>query len=403
MGGRPSEDARFSLLDELEDELREVDALGDDDSPSGEVILEGAPSGDHFEPEIEDATVIQGAFGDGSFFGDRFRIERLIARGGMGSVFEATDFFEDEACVALKVLEPSRKPGSEERERFRREAEILSALQHPNIVRIHAFGHSLQGTPWLALEMLEGETLRERVQRKGPMEPYELVPILDQACSALEAAHARGVIHRDLKPDNLYLPASGAPRVKLLDFGLSLVVGVAKLTQTGTVLGTPRYMSPEQIASAHKADGQTDVYALGVIVYEALAGQSPFQASDHGQLLGAILQGRQEPLINVRPDLAPEIGAVLQRATARSVEDRYRTPLDFARAFAEVAGVRPSSPDEPRFSAVPTPPPARITGDVPVPSGAPRGLPAWAAVLLIAGGLAVVAAGAVIAYVLLSG
>src|SRR5690606_19081878 len=164
------------------------------------------------------------------------------------------------------------------------------------IVGVHGFGKAPDGTAWLAMELLVGETLRERVGREGPMQLAPLAAILEAAAEGITVAHEAGVVHRDLKPDHLYLPAGGEAIVKVLDFGLSRAVGHKKLTTTGMVLGTPRYMSPEQIASAHASDGQSDVYALGVIVYEALTGKSPFAASDHGQLLGAILQGRVEPL-----------------------------------------------------------------------------------------------------------
>lgn len=293
---------------------------------------------DEFEPEEERTLVIQ-AFEPGALFGDRFVIEGRLGSGGMGDVFDAVDLRTNER-VALKVLRKKKMMG-DAADRFRREVDILAAANHPCIVGIRGFGHAADGTLWLAMEHLEGESLRQRVKRKGGLDPNALLPIVRSACDAIAQAHRRGIIHRDLKPDHLFLPKSGDPPVKILDFGLSLSAGSKKLTKTGTVLGTPRYMAPEQIASAHGSDGRADVYALGVIVYEALAGDSPFVASDHGQLLGAILTGKVEPLAVRRPDLPIGVIRAIEIAMARSVEHRWQNPLEFADAYAKgLAGDR---------------------------------------------------------------
>lgn len=287
-------------------------------------------------------------FEPGAFFGQRFRIEREIAGGGMGTVYHAIDLRNDRP-VALKVLKKGRLPDEEARQRFFREAEILVSMDHPGIVGIRGFGQAPDGTPWLAMELLEGETLLDKVRREGPQDITELVPILSAACDALEAAHGQGVVHRDLKPENIFLPGAGPSRVKLLDFGLSLIAGSAKLTRTGTIIGTPRYMAPEQIRSARSADSKVDVYSLGVIVYEALAGASPFTASDHGQLLGAILTGRTRPLSEVRPDLPAAVERVIARALECEPADRYETAGELAEAFAAAAG-RASGRQLPRMT-----------------------------------------------------
>ncbi|MFW6023698.1 MAG: serine/threonine-protein kinase [Myxococcota bacterium] len=285
----------------------------------------------------------------GASFGQRFRIEREIAGGGMGTVYHAIDLRNDRP-VALKVLKKGRLPDEEARQRFFREAEIMVSMDHPGIVRIRGFGQATDGTPWLAMELLDGETLLDKVRREGPQDIGELVPILSAACDALEAAHGQGVVHRDLKPENIFLPRAGQSRVKLLDFGLSLIAGSAKLTRTGTIIGTPRYMAPEQIRSARSADAKVDVYSLGVIVYEALAGASPFTASDHGQLLGAILTGRTRPLSELRPDLPPAVEGVIGRALQPEPADRYETAGELAEAFAAAAG-RASGRKLPRMTS----------------------------------------------------
>jgi eukaryotic-like serine/threonine-protein kinase len=364
-----------------------------------------------------ETTVVTQAFSPGSFFGDRFRIERLLGVGGMGNVYDAVDL-ENDRHVALKVLKKASALTAEAGERFRREAEILAAARHPGIVGIHGFGQAPDGTAWLAMELLAGETLRERVTREGAMSPAALVPILTAASDALTKAHSRGVVHRDLKPDHIFLPADGGFPVKVLDFGLSRAIGNKKLTKTGMVLGTPRYMSPEQIASAHASDGQSDVYALGVIVYEALTGKSPFVASDHGQLLGAILQSRIEPLAKVRPDLPQALGDVLIRSMAKDRAIRYKTPTDFAEDFARVVygGAEPpnaalagAARERPRFASQAAEEAsfrARLASGRAARTGQPSrrrgGLPPWWVVLasFLAGAL-LAAAGAFLAYSLM--
>jgi len=348
-----------------------TDETGEAGSPiSAEVAL---------YPDAEE-TEVQSAFGDGTFFGDRFRIDGVLGHGGMGSVFEAFDLTDD-SVVALKVLGAKRLPSEEARERFRRESQILLTLKHPCIVELRALGQSPEGVPWIAMEKLIGQTLRQRIEDRGALESHQVVPVLDATAEALEVAHAAGVIHRDLKPDNIFLPEGGIPAAKILDFGLSSAIGSQKLTEQGVVLGTPRYMAPEQIASASAADARSDVYALGVIIYEALTGRSPFTVSDHAQLLGAILQGNQRPLHELRPELPLPMTDVLTRAMSPRAEDRYPGPALFADAFASAAGLRGSS--------LPPPPPM-------TPANAPaaraprtwRSAVALVVVLVAVGGLA---------------
>ncbi|MEM1416748.1 MAG: serine/threonine-protein kinase [Myxococcota bacterium] len=310
-----------AALESLEDALVDEDGGDDEDAAETEVV-------DPFSP--------------GSFFASRFQIDAHLGAGGMGQVFRATDTETGES-VALKVLVKGRKDRAL-RERFEREQAILEAIDHPSIVDYRGHGLAMGGkVPWLAMELLEGETLRERVERRGRLDPQELVPIVVGCASALEAAHAAGVVHRDLKPEHVFLPRRG-PVVKLLDFGLSLSAKAKKLTKTGMVLGTPRYMAPEQIASAHTAGSSVDIYALGIVLYEALVGDSPFAASGHGQLLGAIVQGRVEPLTEKRPDVNPDLELVLEKAMAPNPALRYERPTELAADFAAAAGVEIAAP-----------------------------------------------------------
>lgn len=338
------------------------------------------------DPWAPDPTEVVDPFSPGFFFADRFRIEAPLGVGAMGAVYRAIDLLTEEQ-VALKILLRDKQEG-EARERFAREAQILSELDHPGVVGIRGFGHA-KNTPWLAMELVKGETLGQRIRRAGKLDAGDLAPILRDLCDALGAAHAAGIVHRDLKPDHVLLrdvDERSRSTIKLIDFGLSWAATSRKLTATGTVLGTPRYMAPEQIASARNTSARSDIYALGVIVYEALCGDSPFAASDQGQLLGAILQGRIEPLAKHRPDLPDEVDALIRRALAQRPEDRFATPRELYEAFVAATGARAS---QPRFST---------------PSVAPRATPQPVTPMRVALysllGLGVLLLGGVVGYVL---
>ncbi|WP_236607098.1 serine/threonine-protein kinase [Sandaracinus amylolyticus] len=291
-------------------------------------------------PEAEDdqeSTVMVEVLASGSFFADRFRVGPPLGVGAMGRVVQAHDLVSGHD-VALKVLHRERARDAETIERFRREAAILESIGHPAIVRVLAMGEAF-GVPWLALELVRGETLKERL-RRGPMHPHEVVPVLNTLCDALAAAHMRGVVHRDLKPDNVLLVTGGYPPCKIVDFGLSSFTAAKTLTQTGSILGTPRYMAPEQIKSARDSDPRVDVFAVGVLIYEMLTGVSPYPAEDMGQLLGCVLEGRVVPLAHRRPDLPPAVGAVIERAMARDRAQRFQTAGAVAEAYANAIGVR---------------------------------------------------------------
>ena len=273
----------------------------------------------------------------GASVGGRFVIKEALGSGGMGTVYRAYDEKEG-VDAAVKVMQRDRARDDEARARFEREADILFRLDHPGIVKLLDFGiNDEDETPWIAMELLNGETLHEFVSSRGELSPMELVPILSAIASALGAAHIKGVVHRDLKPDNIFMLRSGESMVKILDFGLSMSAANKKVTQNGALLGTPRYMAPEQLLGASKATKQSDVYSLGVIVYEALCGVSPFEASDQRQLLGQILQNRIRPIAEVRPDLPVGVAVCIDRALAGDPAVRYRTPGEFDQAFAAAA------------------------------------------------------------------
>ena len=315
----------------------------------------------------------------GTVVAGRFRIERSLGTGGMADVFAATDL-ATQRTVAVKLLKQDIAENPEAAERLRREGEVLRQLEHPAIVRLETFGKLENGRLFIAMELLSGETLGARIRRDGKLEPSDLVPIVAGACSGLHAAHERGIIHRDLKPDNVFLVAGPeGPAVKLLDFGISKITGSDKLTQTGEVLGTPRYMAPEQLSAERDIDGRTDVYALGVILYEALAGSPPFLAAGPTDLIVAILHGKHAPLRSFRPDLSPEIEAVVTRAMSKAREARYASVEALAGAFLSVtqpAGrlSMPGGEARPSMTTAPMGSVGEISGEHPteVAGGAPR-------------------------------
>ncbi len=292
-------------------------------------------SSEEEEGEIDETLLLSG-FTSGAFFLERYRLERLLGQGAMGKVFRAHDIVTDRP-VALKVLHRELAKKDHVLERFRRESEILRELGHPGIVRVHESGHAPDGMEYLVMELLEGENLKQRIQREGPMTPDRFLPILVKVCDALGAAHVQGVVHRDLKPENLFLCADGET-VKIVDFGLSRIASHKRMTKTGMMLGTPRYMSPEQIRSAKDADARTDQYAVGVIAHEALAGSSPFPAGDPGQLLGCVMEGRILPLEEQRQGIPKALGDVVRKAMARDAKDRFATIGAFVEAYAAAIG-----------------------------------------------------------------
>jgi len=268
----------------------------------------------------------------GSTIDGRYRLTAHLATGGMGAVFRAEHVYMRKE-VALKVLRPDLTASIEIVERFRREAEIAASLEHENIVRVTDFGRSPEGYLFLVMELLEGESLFDKLRRTGPLEVEEAVRILVQICAGLEAAHRRDVVHRDLKPENIFLHAlaGGPPVAKILDFGIAKITDptTRSATQAGMVVGTPEYLSPEQ-ALGSSIDPRADVYAVGLIAWRMLAGRHPFRAEEPRALL--MMQATQPvpPLTDPRPDLAawPGLVAAVARACAKGASERHRSAGD---------------------------------------------------------------------------
>jgi hypothetical protein len=280
------------------------------------------------------------AVADGQVFGERYRVDSLLGRGGMGQVFRVTDLSTGQP-LALKVLRPVDGDDSDRVRRFQREIQILTRIHHPAVVRILDSGESPAGL-FFVTELVEGEDLKLSIRRRGPFPPAEAAALGATLAEALAAAHAQGVIHRDVKPNNVMIASDGS--VRLLDFGLARGAGVdmATLTRTGTVLGTPGYMSPEQF-DAHGVDERSDVYSLGVVLFEVLTGRLPFVAQTP---IAVALAHKTEPPPLPR-SLQSSVPAWLERVVLRCLEKeparRFATAAELAaelRRSRDAAGPR---------------------------------------------------------------
>jgi serine/threonine-protein kinase len=301
--------------------------------------------------------------------GDTYEITRVIGQGGMGAVWEAKHLRLPGKRVVIKVLlygttEPLVLA------RFRREAEIGSRLGHPNIVQVLDFNTLPGGAPYIVLELLSGETLSARL-RRGRLPQAEVLDVVSQVGSALAAAHREGIVHRDLKPDNIFLcpmEIGGEIRhvVKILDFGISKIRGSRTvLTQDSALVGTPQYMAPEQATGANdEIDARTDIFALGAITFEMLAGRPPFFGESLASVIHAVVYAPTPPLAQYAPDVPPAIAAAVDRALRKPRDERFPDVASFLRALGgEAPRTTPSVPVSggTQMLGASTPPPGHVT------------------------------------------
>jgi serine/threonine-protein kinase len=275
------------------------------------------------------------ALAAGTVIAGKLRVVRLIGSGGMGAVYEVEHELTRHRR-ALKVLHDrtGKQPGIVER--FFREASAAGRIGSAHIAEAYDAGRLDTGEAYLLMELVDGETLEQRLLRDGPMSEGELADIIYQACLGMQAAHEAGIVHRDLKPENLIVTSrGGAPFVKILDFGISKFdaerTGNLGITAIGTAMGTPYYMSPEQVRGAASVDALSDVYALGVILYECACGDRPFEAQTLEHLAVLIHEGKPMPLRERRPVLSLEFCAIVHQALAGDRAQRFQS----ARALAE--------------------------------------------------------------------
>jgi serine/threonine-protein kinase len=288
----------------------------------------------------------------GAVIDGKYEVTRLLGFGGMGAVYRATQLAL-KRDVALKVVRNDCLVEKETVERFEREATIVARLRHPNVVAVYDFGWSPRAGAYLVMEYLTGRSLREELRRCGRVAPAETVEIMGQVCAGLQAAHAAGVIHRDLKPDNVFLEPGpdGRPVAKVLDFGIAKLDEAGAetpLTAAGMLLGTAFYMSPEQIES-RPLDARSDVYSLGCVLYEMLTGQPPFPSGSISAVLYAHVSREPEPPSRIAPDLPRSVDAVVLVALAKRPRDRFQSAVALHAALASAAAE--ADPDGPRPGA----------------------------------------------------
>jgi len=352
----------------------------------------------------------------GEIVAGKYRVERVLGQGGMGVVVAAMHEQLGQR-VAIKMLLPEAKANANAVARFMREARAAAAIRGQHVSRVLDVGELEGGAPYIVMEYLEGHDLAETILERGPLGADEAVSYLLQACEAIAEAHSVGIVHRDLKPSNVFVTTGpdGTPLVKVLDFGISKALlaasGEDKLTTTSSFVGSPVYSPPEQLLRAHDVDGRADIWALGTILFEALAARPPFTGDSVMHIASKIFHDPPASLAALRPELHPDLCAVVMKCLSKGPEDRYQDVSELARALAPFAPhsnsadrvariVAASSRSGSRAAAladtaqavqIPSgeTPHALVRARTPAPAGAQR---RWVAIAVGAGALGVVAA-----------
>ena len=321
----------------------------------------GYPADQSFCPKDGSTLRSLTAGGDlvGSIIADRYRVTKKLGEGGMGSVYLAEHVKMGRQC-AVKVMNPGMAADPDAIGRFNREAANASRINHPNVCAVYDFGETSDGTIYLAMEFIEGPSLSRVISDLGALPPLRAAEITRQAAEALTVAHDMGIVHRDLKPDNIMIARSrdGADVVKVVDFGIAKAANAEnqKVTKTGMVVGTPEFMSPEQLAG-DRLDGRSDTYSLALVAFNMLTGQLPFPGETLQETMVLRLTDRPKRLDEMKTDVAwPEaVQAALDRALARNAGDRHATASEFGRELHAAVRAMPESEATNAFTAVMTP------------------------------------------------
>jgi serine/threonine-protein kinase len=281
-----------------------------------------------------------GGLREGDILAGKYRIEKVLGAGGMGVVVAARHIDLDQR-VAIKCLLAHTRTMPEIVERFTREARAAAKIHGEHVARVIDVGRFDDGTPFMVMEYLQGHDLAGQLQQGGPLSVPDAVRYVLETCEAVAQAHAVRIVHRDLKPQNLFLAQQPGrrPIVKVLDFGISKVIepGASALTKTSSVMGTPYYMSPEQLLSSKNVDERSDIWALGVIFYELIIGEPPFVGDTGPEIIAQVLQNNPRPASTRRPDLPPGIDEIIGRCMRTKVEERFANVADLAYALMPFA------------------------------------------------------------------
>jgi len=295
----------------------------------------------------------------GTVIGDSYRVEAFLGKGGMGEVWVARHLRLANRRVAIKVLRTQGESLPEESlVRFRKEAEIASRLEHPHIVNIYDYNFTPSGYPFMVMEFLEGESLGAKLKKEGPFSLADTRTVIRQVCRALEATHSQDILHRDLKPDNIFLTTQGTELwVKVLDFGISKILNAnnTQFTQESIIIGSPRYVSPEQARGLNsRLTPQADIFSLGAVAYEMLTGKPAFGGDDVSQVLFRVVYESPKPLDELLPSLPSGARHAIEMAMAKQPEKRHASAMAFSEAFDKDTwvptlsyGVTPEAPKTP--------------------------------------------------------
>jgi eukaryotic-like serine/threonine-protein kinase len=300
----------------------------------------------------------------GTYVAGRYRLDSILGVGGMGTVFAGTHTWTDRR-VAVKILAPEYARNETIVHRFLQEARTAASLQHPSVVDVLDMGEDADGTVFLVLELLQGEPLTGLIEREGPLDPSRTLELLIPIMRALVAAHRRGIVHRDIKPDNIFISRGegGSEVPKILDFGIAKVLeGANSATATGSVIGTPYYMSPEQAAGASDVGPSSDVWSMGVVLYECLSKDLPFDGPNPTAVLLAIATGKAAPLGTIAPGVPKPLTVAIDRALEHDRKVRYATMselIDGLVSAAQLCGVPVRARGSGRVSVTPAEPSSR--------------------------------------------